>query len=106
MAHTLEIRCTVTNPDGFYYREAHEWANLPDIAIQWFDANLADLMKTAQELASKGKGDHAAEFVQIRDGEALAAVVTGLSYKDVVKMQRAFARKEAELLDIADGRTK
>lgn len=100
--HSLEIRCTVTNPDGFYYRESHEWGGLGELAIQWFDATLAELMGTAQELAKRGQGDHVAEFVQIRDGEALAAVVTGLSYKDVVKVQKAFARKEQELLDIAE----
>ena len=104
--HTLEIRCTVTNPDGFYYRESHEWKNLPDVAIVWFEDTLTGLLALTHDLAKRGKGNHSAEFMQVRDGEALAAVVTGLSYQDVVKVQRAFAKKEAELLDIADGRGK
>ena len=102
----LKISSRVEGPE-FYYAEAHEWRNLSDVAVKWFEDALADLGELAQKLGSKGTGSLTATLTQ-QWGEADedVLVIPDFSYADVAKMQRAFLGTYEQIVKIAEPRGK
>ena len=102
----LKISSKVEGPE-FFYAESHEWHNLSDVAVVWFEEALADLGELAQKLGSKGTGSLTATLTQQwGDADEDVLVIPDFSYADVAKVQRAFLGKYEQIVKIAEQRGK
>lgn len=107
--HALSIKAVVNNPDGsLFYREEHEWTNLDDKMLTWFQGKLGHLQSRAQQLAGKGEdgANLSAVLTHVIDGTPTDVPVSGISYHALMKFEREFHKIGAELLDIGDDNSK
>lgn len=107
--HTLVIKAVVANPDGsLFYREEHEWSNVDDDMLNWFNSKLQHLTGRAQSLAGKGEdsANLSTVLTMIVDGVTTEVPIAGISYHALTKFEREFHKIGGELLDIGDNRAK
>lgn len=107
--HNLIIKAVVTKADGsLFYREEHEWTNVDDQVLGWFNGKLAHLTDHAHKLAGKGEdsANLSALLTVIVDAVPQTVSVGGISYKALTKFEREFHKIGGELLDLGDERAK
>lgn len=98
----LSTKVVVTSPDGFYYREEHEWRAMSNTG-DYFEKLLADTFALAQKLAAKGGGNLTAVFDAVADGKPFpTTTVGGFTHEAMTQFERHIHRKHGELLDIGE----
>jgi hypothetical protein len=102
----LKISSKVEGPE-FYYFESHEWKYMDEWGVAWFTDALNELSGAAEKAAKDGKGGLTATLTQQwNDAPVQTQVIYNLSYKDMVKVQKLFVQKYAEIVKISEGKNK
>jgi hypothetical protein len=97
----LAIKAVVTGPNGFYYREEHEWRGLNQEASDKMTAHQKKIADYIAKASSNAETDGlVADLTGMMDGAQMAPVhVEGISYGELNKFQRMWAQLEQEWLD-------
>lgn len=95
----LITKAVVTGPDGFYYREEHEWHGLPPDIADWFSKKQQEVMDHIAKEKPHTKGDLTATLDATFDGVAQPTVtVSGFDRKALTKFQRKIEGFGSDLL--------
>jgi len=96
----LSTKAVVTGPQGFYYREEHEWHNLSPEMSAWFLAQQKKITDYIAKASSNAEDDGLVAVLDANfDGVAQPTInVTGISYKELNRFQRFWAALENEVL--------
>lgn len=102
----LSTRALVTGPNGFYYREEHEWRGLDDAASVWFAGAKDRLVQQITRFQQHGKkdGDLTARLDLTIDGvEQPQVVISHVTRQEMHAVQRLWNKLEDEILRAAEG---
>lgn len=104
--HKLAFSVTVSYPDGTEHSyQAHRY-NCDDQALQWFIDKLGGFGKSMQKAFSNGSdGANLSAVAEMTiDGVPVPSVSgSGVSYPELVRLEREFHHIGDELLRIAEG---
>ncbi len=107
---TLATRAVVNdpaNPDGFYYREEHEWRNLDAEASAKFEAFMKESVALINRETKNSQGPLVATLSSVIDGAAQPdIVVKNVSLDDVTKFERHAHKFGDALIGMGEERAK
>jgi hypothetical protein len=101
----LEIKATVTFPDGGKHYQIFGWEGLSG-ADAWFNAKMVEAYHKAVDLAKQFPGDLTATLTGTADGSPLPlapAPIPKFSKKALHKFERYALKVQEELITISEG---
>jgi len=96
----VTTKAVITGPDGFYYREEHEWRGLNQLASDWFAESEKKLTKFfAKATSDKHEGQLTATLDYTHDGKVEPTlVITGVTHQELHEVQVMWHQMSGEII--------
>lgn len=100
----IAIKAVVTGPDGFYYREEHEWRGLSAGASAMFEDGQAKLARYISKASSNKEDDGLVALLDSTyDGKAQPQTrIEGISFGELAKFQRFWHDLEGDIINAGE----
>lgn len=101
----LKLTVVVNKADGsLFYTESHEWPDVDATMQKWFDGKLDGYKSEVQKAANNRQSDGlSATFSRTGHDDF---TVTGISYKELVRLERKWVQISDDLVKVGEERAK